>query len=392
MSVVYGYIYLLTNKINNKKYVGQTTRTFNERYGFKGKGAERMYKYHYYKMTRGLSYNKHLLSSFEKYGLDNFEVIEKFDTVYIENGDLEKAKKELDDKEKYYIELFDSMSHGYNKTTGGTGDYSIITTFKPDYSIRDIPERVKYVHKFIDRIYYKNNIHQKQIDKIRYYLAPDTFWFNEECDLSTVIYQEKYDLLIDYLFGIVSYQDDRKRGKLDYYKQPKWTIIDDKKLYINNERKKRQNNYIKDTLEELNNLKDELKKDHNIKHLSSLIKDINCIKEYDKNDCNVRQTTESKYRTHYIFDKLKNEDIEYTKNNIKVILKNWRQIELLSESNPHKTIECIKLDFENAFKEIKLTDKQKEVLNMLINNEDTGGKTRHVDYICEKFCKILNKN
>lgn len=48
MSVVYGYIYILTNKINNKKYVGQTTQTFNERYCFKGIGAERMYKYHSY--------------------------------------------------------------------------------------------------------------------------------------------------------------------------------------------------------------------------------------------------------------------------------------------------------------------------------------------------------
>ena len=81
MSVVYGYIYLLTNKINNKKYLGQTTRIFNERYPFKGQGAERMYRYHYYMMMHNKAYNRHLLSSFEKYGFDNFDVVEEFDVV-----------------------------------------------------------------------------------------------------------------------------------------------------------------------------------------------------------------------------------------------------------------------------------------------------------------------
>lgn len=102
MSVVYGYIYILTNKINNKKYVGQTTQTFNKRYCFKGIGAERMYKYHSYMKRKKISYNKHLLSAFEKYELDNFIVEEEFDVAY--------SKDELDDKEKYYIKLFDSFN------------------------------------------------------------------------------------------------------------------------------------------------------------------------------------------------------------------------------------------------------------------------------------------
>ena len=43
---VYGVIYKITNKVNNKVYIGQTTRCFNKRYDSKGVGVERVYNYH----------------------------------------------------------------------------------------------------------------------------------------------------------------------------------------------------------------------------------------------------------------------------------------------------------------------------------------------------------
>ena len=43
---VYGVIYKVTNKVNNKVYIGQTVHSFNDRYPMKGTGAERIYKYH----------------------------------------------------------------------------------------------------------------------------------------------------------------------------------------------------------------------------------------------------------------------------------------------------------------------------------------------------------
>lgn len=39
---VYGIIYKITNKVNNRVYIGQTTKDFNKRYNRKGIGVERV--------------------------------------------------------------------------------------------------------------------------------------------------------------------------------------------------------------------------------------------------------------------------------------------------------------------------------------------------------------
>ena len=54
---VYGIIYVIKNKINNKAYVGQTVHTFNERYCFKGMGVERVYNYHKYHFEKEINEN-----------------------------------------------------------------------------------------------------------------------------------------------------------------------------------------------------------------------------------------------------------------------------------------------------------------------------------------------
>ncbi len=110
---VYGIIYKITNTINNKSYIGQTRckRGFRGRYYHSGNGIERVYKFHIYQKQRGDSYNSHLLRSIEKYGFDAFKVDEVYDTAM--------SKEELNEKEIYYIKLFDCQKNGYNKTPGG---------------------------------------------------------------------------------------------------------------------------------------------------------------------------------------------------------------------------------------------------------------------------------
>ena len=113
---VYGIIYKITNKINNKCYIGQTTN----KYGFKGRyrqsgdsSIERVYKYHIHERERGKSFNDHLLKSIEKYGFEAFEVIEVLDVAF--------SKEELNTKEIMYINIFNSLKNGYNMTSGGEG-------------------------------------------------------------------------------------------------------------------------------------------------------------------------------------------------------------------------------------------------------------------------------
>ena len=114
---VYGIIYVIRNKVNNKLYIGQTTqkRGFKARYN-KGHGdtnIERVYDYHKYWKDRGEKYNSHLLNSIEKYGFDSFEVIEEFDVGY--------SEEELNKLEYMYIEIYQcrNQDYGYNDRYGG---------------------------------------------------------------------------------------------------------------------------------------------------------------------------------------------------------------------------------------------------------------------------------
>ena len=109
----YGIIYKIQNIKTNEIYIGQTThpRGFNGRYDFKGNGIERVYKYLIGNEARGERHNQHLRRSIKKFGFDTFEVVEVFDTA--------ETFEELNEKETYYINLFDSYKNGYNQSYGG---------------------------------------------------------------------------------------------------------------------------------------------------------------------------------------------------------------------------------------------------------------------------------
>ena len=109
----YGIIYKIENTITHEIYIGQTThpRGFNGRYDFKGNGIERVYKKLLGNETRGERHNQHLRRSIKKFGFDAFEIVEVFDVA--------KTFEELNEKESYYINLFDSYKNGYNQSFGG---------------------------------------------------------------------------------------------------------------------------------------------------------------------------------------------------------------------------------------------------------------------------------
>ena len=112
---IYGIIYVIRNKVNNKLYIGQTTekRGFNGRYHFKGSSIEKVYKYHKGCKDKNKSYNAHLLNSIEKYGFGAFEVDEEFDVAY--------SQEELNKLEYMYIEIYQCRNSdcGYNNRYGG---------------------------------------------------------------------------------------------------------------------------------------------------------------------------------------------------------------------------------------------------------------------------------
>ena len=93
-----GVIYIIKNKCNDKVYIGQTTQCVEDRF-----------KQHM-KPSQIKRANCKLYKAIDKYGSDNFyyEILEEC-----------VPYDELDEKEIYYIEKFDSFKHGYNSTHGG---------------------------------------------------------------------------------------------------------------------------------------------------------------------------------------------------------------------------------------------------------------------------------
>lgn len=92
-------IYCIENVITNKKYIGQSINI-----------EDRWYK-HKYALRRGTHDNEHLQNAWNKYGEENFD-------FYI----VETCKcEELNDKEVYYINLYNTLNYnyGYNMQSGG---------------------------------------------------------------------------------------------------------------------------------------------------------------------------------------------------------------------------------------------------------------------------------
>lgn len=92
-----GYIYKIYNDINNKIYIGKTVTSISKRWS--------QHRHDY------LIYDWHLYKAMRKYGFEHFfiEQIEESDNLL------------LNEREKYWIEYYDSYKNGYNSTVGGDG-------------------------------------------------------------------------------------------------------------------------------------------------------------------------------------------------------------------------------------------------------------------------------
>lgn len=136
-----GIIYKITNKVNNKVYIGKTSKT-----------VEARWKQH---LTDAKSYYLHqtghkrpLYDAFKKYGIENFtyEVL------------LECPDDVLNQEEQKYIALYhsyigDSSCNGYNATIGGDGRpyelssnelEKLITLYHKGYSLINIAKELNY--------------------------------------------------------------------------------------------------------------------------------------------------------------------------------------------------------------------------------------------------------
>ena len=94
-----GFIYLITNKLNNKQYVGKTEYTIIDRW--------KEHKKNYKTLRDGMPIHK----AMNKYGEGYFEI-----------SQLEECEDALlNERERYWIKHYNTYYEGYNATLGGDG-------------------------------------------------------------------------------------------------------------------------------------------------------------------------------------------------------------------------------------------------------------------------------
>lgn len=89
------YIYKITNQINGKVYIGQSIKSIKERF-----------KRHINDAMNNIL-DTHFARAIRKYGADVF-LLELIDEA--------ENQEELNEKEKYYIQKYNSINEGYNET------------------------------------------------------------------------------------------------------------------------------------------------------------------------------------------------------------------------------------------------------------------------------------
>lgn len=99
--VCQGWIYTITNKVNGKMYVGKTINFTQRKWQ------------HFHKEDCPA-----LRNAFNKYSIDNFEMVPILTFTAINRNVLNKVLTEL---EKHYIAKYDTYGKGYNITKGGEG-------------------------------------------------------------------------------------------------------------------------------------------------------------------------------------------------------------------------------------------------------------------------------
>lgn len=176
------YIYKITNDINGKIYIGQTSRTLLERF-----------KEHDSESKKPRTIGRPFYDAIRTYGIEHF---------YIEMIEETDQPKE---REIYWIEYYGTFKNGYNATFGGDGkryiDYDlVVATYKQVGSIVDTANLLKISKDSVDNILRIKNEQKHssaEINVEKYAKAVNMFDLNDKYIKTFVSLTEAARYLID---------------------------------------------------------------------------------------------------------------------------------------------------------------------------------------------------
>lgn len=189
-----GYIYKITNQLNDKSYIGQTINTIKDRMN-KHYSNSKVAK-------NGIDY------AIGKYGKENFLVEEvcKCDD------------SQLDELERYYIQYYDTYNNGYNLTIGGQ-DFStrlvldepnIIQDYQNGATIADLQVRYNCGYRAISSLLHRNNIEMRHCNNEQNLLLGKRF---KEGDGVKPVYITELDLTFPSLKECAQWLIDNEYSK-----------------------------------------------------------------------------------------------------------------------------------------------------------------------------------
>ena len=134
-----GYIYIIKTPYSDKVYIGQTCRNIKQRF-----------KEHKTRDT-----DTKLAQAFLKYGLDSF-ICEPIEIL------IDTSEKELNEREIYWIQYYNSYQQGYNMTPGGFNMDNAVEAMK-----KPVEKRNKDTFELIET-YESVSAAARDIDELRY--------------------------------------------------------------------------------------------------------------------------------------------------------------------------------------------------------------------------------
>lgn len=179
------YIYKITNTITNKSYIGQTTKTVEERWTRHKNDA----------LSGRL--NTHFANAIRKYPIETF-IVETIDTA--------TTQEELTKKEYKWIQYYDTVKNGYNSTDAMNkcGGNTYINKTKEEMSV--IKEKIRMT---------KNGGKNPNSTKVKCYNIETNkeYHFNSQAEMRDFFKAPNHQFI-----------SKRCRGKIKSLYQGKWKI------------------------------------------------------------------------------------------------------------------------------------------------------------------------
>lgn len=163
-----GYIYYISNAVNDKLYVGKTTYSLKKRFQGHCRDSRKTHREH-----------RPLYRAMKKYGEDKFSI------HLLEEVDVEQ----LEEREAYWIAKLNTYHNGYNATRGGDGkilynkefEEKVVADFQEGLTVLEIAEKYHCDHNTVRKrlrargVNTRENIVARQRISVSQYDLDDNF-------------------------------------------------------------------------------------------------------------------------------------------------------------------------------------------------------------------------